>query len=69
MFSMLDQIKTVASLLGIGQGELLSLARLVTGEDVAALELMYRIEQQELMDHLCWLAKVGKSIDTEMQPR
>ena len=66
---MLDTIKTVASLLGIGQGELLSLARLVTGEDVAALELMYRSEQEALMQHLCWLAKVGKSLDTELQPR
>lgn len=66
---MLDQIKTVALLLGIGQGELLSLARLVTGEDVAALEMLYRTEQESLMAHLCWLAKVGKSLDTELQPR
>ena len=66
---MLEQIKTVASLLGIGQGELLSLARLVTREDVAALEVLYRAEQEALMQHLCWLAKVGKSLDTELRPR
>ena len=61
---LIPQIKLLASLLGMGQGEMLQLARIEAEDgDILALEFLTSGEQTRLFQDLNWL----KSLDTEIQ--
>ena len=61
---LIPQIKLLASLLGMGQGEVLQLARIEAEDgDLYALEFLTSDEQTRLFQDLNWL----KSLETEIQ--
>ena len=61
---MLTQIKEIASLLGMGQGEVLKLARQISGDGaLIAIEFLPWKQQNALLIELSWMKDLGREFD------
>lgn len=61
---MVETIKLLAIILGMGEGELLKLAREIAEDGaLVAIEFLPYAAQDRLMSQLCWMRDLGKDLD------